>query len=108
MRHLLLDQYIDMNWYRNVEVPAKDGLAAADEFCFQLSMQQLDELLDTHRGDRLRIYLYHTGYMPAVVGFYRAVVETHISGRYRTGCLQIVPMLQPTKTGFEKGLAWPN
>ena len=108
MRHLPLDQYIDMNWFRNVEVPTRDGMAASDESCYQVSIGQLAELLDANRGHRLRIHLYHTGYMPAIIGFYRAVVSTLASGSYGSSCLQVLPKLQPGKDGFVEGLPWPE
>ena len=108
MRHLPIDQYIDMNWFRNVEIQTGAGLAASDESCYQVSMGQLKELLDTNRGHCIRIHLYHTGYMPAVVGLYRAVMSTLKSDKYEPGCLQVLPKLQPGKDGFVEGKPWPE
>jgi len=108
MRHLPLDQYIDMNWYRNVDVPSRSGLAAADEVCYLDSMERLHQLLTTSRGHRIRLHLYHTGYMPAIIGFYRAVVETLSSGEWSPGCLQVIPKLQPAGHGdFVESAPWP-
>ena len=108
MRHLPLDRYIDVNWYRNAEVPSRSGLAGADAWCTRVSRAQLKRLLDLHKGQRLRLHVYHSGYMPAVVGFYRAVVEVLGSGTYERGCLQVLPMLQPKDDGFRMGAGWPS
>ncbi len=108
MRHLPLDKYIDMNWYRNSEIPTRDGMAASDEHCYQISMVQLAELLKVNKDHRLRIHLYHTGYMPAIIGFYRAVMSTLASPTYKQGSLQIVPKLQPDEKGFVEGKPWPE
>ncbi len=109
MRHLPIDQYIDLNWYRNVEVPNREGLTSADEACFQYSMKQFTELLSINRKQLLRLHLYHTGYMPAVIGFYRALVTILASGQYEDYCLQVIPNLQPDeKSGFKKGNPWPE
>lgn len=109
MRHLPIDQYVDMNWYRNVEVPSVAGLSGADEFCFQFSCKQLSELLAANRSHRLRLHIYHTGYMPAVIGFYRALVVTLASAQQPLGCLQVLPKLQPDKNGgFLAGRPWPE
>lgn len=108
MRHLPLDKYIDMNWYRNSEIPTKDGMAASDEYCYQISTVQLAEILKINKDHRLRIYLYHTGYMPAIIGFYRAVMSTLALPAYKPGCLQIVPRLQPDEKGFVEGKPWPE
>jgi len=108
MRHLQIDKYIDMNWYRNVEVPARDGMAASDEHCYQVSMRQLEELLNKNRGHRIQIHLYHTGYMPAVVGFYRAILSAMSSDKFKAGSLQVVPKLKPVRDGYIEGKPWPE
>ncbi len=108
MRHLPLDKYIDMNWYRNSEIPTRDGLAASDEYCYQVSMTQLAELLKINKNQRLRIHLYHTGYMPAIIGFYRAVISTLALPSCKPGSLQIVPKLQPDEKGYLEGKPWPE
>jgi hypothetical protein len=110
MRHLMIDRYIDINWYRNVEAPSDGGLVAADEKAFQASMQNLAALLEANRGQRLRLHVYHTGFVPAVIGFYRALVTTLSSGKYPPGCVQVLPKLQPKAddSGHIEGAAWPS
>lgn len=107
MRHLPLDQYVDINWYRNIDVPSHKGLAGADEACFKMSVDQLEELLAVYKGHRLRAYVYHSGFLPAVVGFYRALTEVLSSGKHPTGCLQVIPMLEPKDDGHLQGRPWP-
>jgi hypothetical protein len=110
MRHLMLDRYIDINWYRNAETPSDGGMVAADEKAFQASMQNFAALLDANRGQRLRLHVYHTGFVPAVIGFYRALVTTLSSGKYQPGCVQVLPKLQPKadESGHIEGLGWPS
>ncbi len=109
MRHLPIDRYVDINWYRNVDIPSRKGLAGADEACHQASLQQLQRLLDEYRGRTLRVYLYHSGFVPAVVGFYRALVETLAAlPPEDAGCLQVVPMLQPRGDEYIEGRPWPS
>jgi hypothetical protein len=74
MRHLQLDREIDINWLRNASVPADKTMADADDYCFQTSLRQLKELHTLYAQDRLLLVLYHTGFEPAVIGFYRALV----------------------------------
>ena len=108
MRHLQIDQYIDLNWYRNVDVPALNGLSAADDFCYEYSLKQFEEFLTLNQGHRVRMHLYHTGYMPAVIGFYRALLTTLSAPDYAAGSLQVIPKLQPNNdNGFTEGLPWP-
>lgn len=109
MRHLPIDRYIDINWYRNVEVPSYDGMPQADEHCFQVSLTQLRELLQKTGAGRLRIHLYHSGFVPAVIGFYRALVTVLADRATRAGSLQVVPKLKPgLDGGFEEGKRWPE
>lgn len=110
MRHLQIDQYIDVNWYRNVEIPSSLGLAGADAYCYTKSIERLSALLEANRRHRVQVHLYHAGYLPAVVGFYRAVATLLGGGAYPKGALQIVPMLEPARgvQGFVKGCEWPE
>jgi hypothetical protein len=77
MRHLSLDAEIDFCWFRNREVSRSWSLAEADAFCHRETLRQLRELTV---NSPLHIILYHTGFEPACIGFYRALVE-HISER---------------------------
>ncbi len=108
MRHLDLDRFVDINWFRNVEIPKQYSLAHADEYCFRRSAAQLQELRAMHRGQRLRLYLYHTGFEPAVIGFYRSVVVMLDGLAKRKLWLEVVPMFRRSDGTFEEGASWPN
>jgi hypothetical protein len=88
MRHLELDPVVDWAWYRNKEVSQTRPLAESDEFCFQYSLRQFVELRDVYSGHALRLNMYHTGFEPAAIGFYRAVAATLMGQR---GWLRVVP-----------------
>jgi hypothetical protein len=71
MRHLDLDRVVDMAWYRNREVSKPRTLADSDAFCFAYSLAELKKL--SALGGAVTIHMYHTGFEPACLGFYRAV-----------------------------------
>jgi hypothetical protein len=72
MRHPELDGLVDGYWFRNKAVSQPRPLADTDAFCFRESRDRLREL---HASGIRFIDLYHTGYEPAVIGFYRALVD---------------------------------
>lgn len=88
MRHLELDPMVDWAWYRNKEVSQTRPLAESDEFCFQYSLKQLTELHVAYAGRALVLNMYHTGFEPAAIAFYRAVAMTLMRQR---GRLRVVP-----------------
>jgi len=88
MRHLELDPVVDWAWYRNKEVSQTRPLAESDDFCFQYSLRQLAELRAAYSGHALLLNMYHTGFEPAAIGFYRAVAATLMRQR---GRLRVVP-----------------
>ncbi len=88
MRHLELDPIVDWAWYRNKEVSQTRPLAESDDFCFQYSLRQLAELRAVYSGQTLLLKMYHTGFEPAAIGFYRAVAATLMHQR---GWLRVVP-----------------
>jgi hypothetical protein len=88
MRHLELDSVVDWAWYRNKEVSQTRPLAESDEFCFQHSLKQLADLHVAYSGRAVRLNMYHTGFEPASIGFYRAVAVTLMRQR---GWLHVVP-----------------
>ncbi len=88
MRHLELDPVVDWAWFRNKEVSQTRPLAETDEFCFQYSLKQLAELQAAYDGRALSLKMYHTGFEPSAIGFYRAVAATLTRQR---GWLRVVP-----------------
>ncbi len=73
MRHLELDTEIDYCWFRNREVSRTRTLSETDQFCYATTLDQLSDSLKL--GDMV-IHMFHTGFEPAVIGFYRGVVKT--------------------------------
>lgn len=103
MRHLALDHEVDMAWLRNREVSKSRTFSETDEFCYVQSQKQLAE---SRVGDGMRLHIYQTGFQPAVVGLYRAVVEELL---FRTGqppSLQVTPLFYRGKAGYRSGKAW--
>jgi len=88
MRHLELDSVVDWAWYRNREVSQTRPLAESDDFCFQYSLRQLAELQSAYSGHALLLNMFHTGFEPAAIGFYRAVAATLMRQR---GWLRVIP-----------------
>ena len=75
MRHLQIDRVVDMAWFRNREVSQSRSLAESDEFCFKYALERFQELSDITSAEKpLQLEIYHTGFEPASVGFYRALV----------------------------------
>lgn len=104
MRHLLLDPCVVRNWLRNREIDQDSTLARSDRYCYQHAVAEFRSLHSTVADDqRLCVHLYHTGYEPAVVGVYRAAVE---SIRDEGDWLRIIPhfFVDP---GFVTGPSWP-
>ena len=81
MRHLSLDTEIDFCWFRNREVSRSWALAEADAFCYQETRRQLCE---NAQATPLHMILFHTGFEPACIGFYRGLVD-YISERRQRG-----------------------
>lgn len=109
MRHLELDPFVDRAWYRNKEVSVTRPLAETDDYCFQYSMNELDELREVYAheisaGTRLLLRMFHTGFEPAALGFYRAVVK-ELSARRNWFC--VMPHYFRGGSRFETGkIVW--
>lgn len=99
MRHVDLDQNVDVAWFRNREVSKARTLAETDEYCYQTTLGLLEDAL---RDGPLRLHMYHTGFEPAVIGFYRGIVEALLAGRQ----VSILPYYYRGKDGFELGNWW--
>ncbi len=100
MRHLELDPFVERAWYRNKEVSQTRPLAESDEFCFRYSLAELEELRRVYEGRPVLLRMYHTGFEPASVGFYRAVVTELQS---RRGWLRVLPHYYQGGTRFQTG-----
>ena len=96
MRHLEIDRLVDFAWFRNREVSLIRPLADADSFSFEYSQRQLAELRAVYPQTRVELHIYHTGFEPAVLGFYRALTLTLQQGRWIT----VVPHYFRGEAGF--------
>jgi hypothetical protein len=77
MRHTDLDLSVDGYWFRNRMVSTSRTLAETDSFCAAVTLGRLRELSAAGIG---RIELVHTGFEPAVIGFYRGLMSWLASG----------------------------
>lgn len=104
MRHFELDALIDFCWFRNRDVSKTRTLAETDSYCYKVTTQQLKESLD---GGSLFLEMYHTGFEPAVLGFYRGVVWTLLDRTNRKeSVLQVTPMYYSGDDCYEPGQIW--
>jgi hypothetical protein len=104
MRHFELDTEIDFCWFRNREVSKTRTLAETDEFCYNTTLEQLDESL---KQSAVLIHMFHTGFEPAVIGFYRGVVQKLIELRItNTNPLKIVPLYFRGGKSYQQGEYW--
>ncbi len=103
MRHLALDHEVDMAWLRNREVSKSRTFSETDEFCYVQTQRQL---MESRVGGGLRLHIYQTGFQPAVVGFYRAVVEELLFRAGQPPSLQVTPLYYKGKAGYRSGKAW--
>lgn len=104
MRHLSMDVEIDFCWFRNREVSRAWALAEADAFCHRETRRQLAEA--TAKAP-LHIILYHTGFEPACVGFYRGLVEhfLEMSNRGQGSTVSVEPRFF-RGSGYDAGSIW--
>lgn len=104
MRHLELDPNIDFCWFRNREVSRTRTLSESDQFCYEATLEQLSNSLEL---DDLILHLYHTGFEPAVIGFYRGVTQTLLEMQGNGGHeLLVTPYFFRGKHGYQQGSTW--
>ena len=107
MRHLELDRVVDMAWLRNREASQSRTLSEADRFCYEYSMRQFADLEALARqNDGVHLHLYHTGFEPAVIAFYRAFIHSLLQGQNATPGILIVPHYYRGDNPYERGQPW--
>ncbi len=73
IRHMKADPTVNGYWFRNRLVSVSDRtLAETEAFCYRDTLARLPEL---SAGGIDHIEMLHTGFEPAVIGFYRAVLN---------------------------------
>ena len=107
MRHLELDAKVFAVWFRNLEGSGKGLTADSDERLYDLSVARLAELKAAYRDRPLKIHLFHTGLEPAVIGFYRAFVESLLGEPDREPWAIVEPRYARNGGVYESGMTWP-
>lgn len=104
MRHSEMDPLVDLYWFRNREVSRTRTLAETDQFCYETSVGQLEESLALGEVD---LRMYHTGFEPAVLGFYRGVVRALLQQRQKgTGASLSVTPFYYRGDHYQTGSVW--
>ena len=106
MRHFELDDKVDFCWLRNREVSQSRILSETDAFCHKTTLKQLEEALNGQ--DEFHLQLFHTGFEPAVIGFYRALTEFLIRLRSLKTYQKVTVTPQYFRGGdnYEPGSSW--
>jgi hypothetical protein len=100
IRHPEMDTEVDAAWLRNRTISQVRAAAETDAIAYELSCQQLKQIADSGLWI---IWMYQTGFEPAVMGFYRALAEhlaTHASP------VAVWPRYFSRKYGFQEGAPW--
>ena len=103
-RHPELDSVVDIYWLRNQEISGKGVGAETDEISYKQSKKLFAQMRT--EGD-YNIAFYQTGLFPALIGFYRALVEELIFRQNRNyPILRVTPMYFRGSTNYEPGSIW--
>lgn len=100
IRHVEMDEIVHGAWFRNARISARRPQGLTDEVAYQTSRRQL-MLLDPKRPTL--IHLYQTGFEPAVMGFYRALLH-HLAEHPRS--VAVTPYYYRSAGSFSKGTPW--
>lgn len=101
MRHTEIDSEVSGYWFRNrlVSVPGRSH-AESEAYCHRDSLVRLHRLADSGVTD---LFVRHTGFEPAALGFYRAVAEV-VAAR----TLRIHPSYLASRGKVVAGTSWPS
>lgn len=100
IRHVEMDEIVHGAWFRNARISARRPQGLTDEVAYRTSRRQL-MLLDPKRPTL--IHLYQTGFEPAVIGFYRALLH-HLAEHPRS--VAVTPHYYRSAGNFSKGTPW--
>ena len=95
-----LDIKVDLAWLRNRDISQIQQQAQIDDLVYEVSRKQLKDL--SGHGPRI-IYLYQIGLEPAIVGFYRALVQNLLA---YPGSIAVSPRFCLRNRQLEEGTAW--
>jgi len=102
MRHLEMDDKVDISWFRNREVSKARAFGETDRFCYAETKKQL---FGTRKKERFVLHLYQTGLQPAIIGFYRALIEELSYRAKYSPSLLVIPFYYG-KSGYKQGKLW--
>lgn len=88
MRHLAMDKFVDMAWLINKDLPHHCSEAEVEAYSYRQTQHQITEALKTKP---LKLCLYQTGFQPAVIGFYHALVEELEKRAHKPIELEVIP-----------------
>ncbi len=100
VRHVELDTIVDGAWLRNSKISQPRPLGMTDGIAFETSREQLlalDPRIPTH------LYLYQTGFEPAILGFYRALA-LHLRDHPKS--ISVTPRYYRGEEKFDEGRPW--
>ena len=99
MRHNEMDDIVDGCLMRNRLISRVRPAAETDDLAYSLARLRLKELA----AASVPVRLYQTGFQPAVVGFYRALVDHLIK---EPGTIIVWPYFHLYAAEYKPGLAW--
>jgi len=105
-RHFELDAEVDICLIRNAEISRREEatIAEQEQLSFDIASKFLTDYFE--KNDKLELHLYHTGLEPAVIGTYRAILNSLINSEIR-GKFKVIPkMFRGYKNGFENLKSW--
>lgn len=102
MRHLEMDDKVDISWFRNREVSKARAFSETDQFCYAETKKQY---AGTRKDSVFVLHLYQTGLQPAIIGFYRALIEELIYRAELPPSLVVIPFYH-SKSGYKQGKVW--
>ena len=85
MRHLDQDAFVDMAWFRNADLSRERRAAEIEALAYRTSRDLFGELVS--RRGLVVLEVFHTGFKPALIGFYRALGDVLFEQRGRL-CVQ--------------------
>ncbi len=105
MRHPEMDALVDGAILRNRLISKVRPAAETDELAYTLSRERLGALstIPVAKATGVTLYVYQTGLQPAVMGFYRALID-HLAEH--PGPLAVVPCFWRGHAGWTEGRPW--
>ncbi len=101
-RHHELDSKVKIYFYRNQEISIGRTAAESDEVAYLEAKKTFERL---RKEGIYRIAFHQTGFQPAVVGFFRALIEEIVSWKNSAPILEVTPQFY-FEGGVRPGQPW--